>query len=535
MTKRSKRRLYAEYLLLAVLAGIFMGQSPSVFSRMTGTEFFAQLVDIRHELVTNYVEQPDEKEMLLGAIDGMIDSLDDRYTVYFTQEQLESFNKQTEGSFTGIGAEIREKDHYIEIVSPLEDSPAFKAGLSAGDLILAVDGESLEGFTSREAVERITGKEGTQVTLTVRYKATGKESDLTITRRRIEIQTVKGATRDETGHWNYMLDETNRIGYIRMTQFSEPTYDALTAALDELETQGMRGLILDLRYNPGGLLTSAVEISDLFLEDGVIVSTKGRRSPERKWEARSSGTLDDFPLLVLINEGSASASEILSGALRDNGRAILLGTRTVGKGSVQQIIPLEGGNGGVKLTTSYYYLPNGSNIHKREGEPMWGVDPSDGFYVAMSHEEQVEMMEIRRSSDIIRPAGEQEDNGHAAISPDWIEQELKDKQLARGLETILARVNDGQWIEVGPNDTTVQELLKRKNDLVEGRDAYFERIEKIDEELDKIDRLLREEEVEDDSVVAVDDNADSDTDPDAAIDLDTAEEGRALEPVEAMP
>ncbi len=499
MTQRSKRRLYAEFVILALLAGVFMGQSPSVWARLTGAyEFFDPVADVRTELVRYYVDEPDQKRMMIGAIDGMIDALDDPYTNYFTEEQLRSFNKQTTGTFSGVGAEIDEKDDYIVIVSPLEDSPAFKAGLSAGDLILAVDGESLEGATNEEAVQKITGPEGTQVTLTMRFAASGEEKDVAITRKRIKIQTIKGVSRDEVGHWDYMLNDEHRVGYIRMTQFSQVTYDNLVLALDELEQQGMKGLILDLRYNPGGLLDAAVMIADLFLEEGVIVSTKGRVTPERKWEAKAPGTLDEFPVVVLINNASASASEILAGALKYNGRAKVLGTRTVGKGSVQQIIPLEGGRGGIKLTTSYYYMPNDSNIHKKEGAKQWGVDPSDGFYVLMTNEEKIEMLKVRREAEIIKPKGEHEDNGDAAVTPEWINEHLKDKQLAAALESIVGKIDKGKWVEVGPGSATVMTQLARKEQLERGRKLLLERVDEVDEELEKIEDILREEEVEED-------------------------------------
>jgi carboxyl-terminal processing protease len=339
MTQRMRKRLTVEFIILAVMVGVVAGfYIPDVLARrLTAPEFFDRLVDIRSEIVRNYVDEPDEEQMMIGAIDGMINTLEDPYTVYFTAEQLKGFEKHTRGTFSGIGAEIDKEGNFIRIASPLEDSPAFKAGVMAGDLITHVDGESIEGFATEEAIKRITGPQGTEVVLTLRRGE--KSFDVTIVRDRIKIQTVKGMTRDGAGHWNYMLDPEKKIGYIRMTQFSQPTYENLTEALDELTKAGMKGLILDLRYNPGGLLDTAIKVANLFLDEGVIVSTKGRNSPERVWNAESAGTLDEFPLVVMTNEGSASASEILAGALKYNDRAIVLGTRSVGKGSVQQIIP----------------------------------------------------------------------------------------------------------------------------------------------------------------------------------------------------
>ncbi|NBC10688.1 MAG: PDZ domain-containing protein, partial [Planctomycetes bacterium] len=215
MIQRTIKRLRLEFVVLAALIGGMLGLSYDAYN------FFDPVVDVRAEVLRHYVKDVDETELLHGAINGMLEQLDDPYTVYFTAEQLASFEKHTRGTFSGIGAEIDQRDGHIGIVSPLEDSPAFEAGIVAGDLILAVDGNSLKGVSTEEAVKRITGPEGTSVTLTVRHPD-GTEEDITIVRRRIEIETVKGLARDEQQHWDYMLDPEARIGYIRMTQFSQP-------------------------------------------------------------------------------------------------------------------------------------------------------------------------------------------------------------------------------------------------------------------------------------------------------------------------
>ena len=493
MTQRMRQRLTAEFVILAVMIAVVCGwYIPDVLAkRLSAAEFFDRLVDVRAELVRNYVDEPDEQTMMLGAIQGMLDTLADPYTNYFTAEQLKSFETHTRGTFSGIGAEIDQEGRFIVIVSPLEDSPAFKAGLLAGDLILKVDGESIEGLSTQEAVNKITGPQGTDVVLTIRR--IDKEFDVTITRDRIKIQTVKGVNRDETGHWDYMLDEDDGVGYIRLTQFSQPTYENLVAALNELKDYNFKGLILDLRYDPGGLLETAVEVADLFLKDGVIVSTRGRNSPERVMKASADGTLDDFPMVVLINEGSASASEILAGALKYNDRAIILGTRSVGKGSVQQIIPLDGGAGGIKLTTALYYMPNGQNIHRREGAKQWGVDPSDGFYVAMTAEEREKMNDIRRESTVAKP----HNGDKARVTPEWIETELADKQLAAALRAILGKLQTGEWAAVGPADATIQVHLSEKALLEAQKKRYLDRVSEIDKELVRIEQILAGAEVPD--------------------------------------
>jgi len=487
MTSRRRSRLTIELIILAVLVGVALGNAAPMLARGVGAyDFVDPIVDVRREILSTYVEQPDEEQMRVGAIEGMIATLDDPYTNYFTAEQLETFEQHTTGTFSGIGAEIDQRDGYIVVVSPLEDSPAFKAGVRPGDLILEVDGESIQGVSTTEAVQRITGPEGTDVELKVRHP-NGEEEVITITRRRIEIETVKGVYRDGNGHWHYMLDPDNRIAWLRMTQFSVPTYDALLSAVEEARAAGMRGMILDLRFNPGGLLDSAVKVSDLFLDDGVIVSTEGRTRPQREWEAEPNGDLGDFPIVVLVNEASASASEIVAGALKHNDRAVVLGTRTVGKGSVQEIHPLEGGDGGIKLTTSYYYLPNGQNIHRRENAERWGVDPSDGFYVALTPEQLDAWVEVRRSGEYERAEAWRD----VEVSPTWIEEHLADPQLAAALRTMRAKLKTGAWEEVGPGESTILAHIAEKAELERRRQRYLERVGEIESELARLEQIIR--------------------------------------------
>lgn len=472
-------------------------------ARPDAFNFFDPIIDMRREIVTKYVNAPDEEKMLAGAIEGMIETLNDPYTNYFSPEQLRSFTKSTRGSFSGIGAEISTTDGLLEIVTPLEDSPAFKAGILAGDIIMEINGEPTEGLDVAKAVEKITGPEGTPVKLKVRH-TTGEVAELTIIRARIEIQTVKGFKRDEKQHWDYMLDPEQKIGYIRMTQFSAPTYDALKEAITELKSEGMKGLILDLRFNPGGLLDSAIKVSDLFLDKGTIVSTKGRAFADRSESATPANIGTDFPIILLVNEGSASASEIVAGALKDNDRAIVLGTRTVGKGSVQQVIPLEGGrSGAIKLTTALYYLPSGRNIHKIEGEELWGVDPNDGFYVSMSDEEIRKMLEIRRSGDIVRNNGEavvpKTDEGkadapsidlNAPVNAEWVEKNLHDRQLAAAIKAISAKIKGGEWEKVGGSQATASAHVNRRAQLQRQRTLILDRLSTLDKEITDLDERI---------------------------------------------
>lgn len=479
-------RLKFEMVVLAVLLGIFLGRIPDTLGKSDPYRFFDTLIDLRTELGRHYVEEPDQEKMREGAIAGMIEALGDPYTDYFSPTDLEAFDKSTRGTFSGIGAEIDQEGEEIVIVSPLDGSPAHKAGILAGDVILEINGKSAEGLTTAEAVEQITGPEGTEVSLKVRH-ADGETEIIKITRGRIQIQTVKGFDRDKEHHWNYMLDSQAGIAYIRLTQFSEPSADALREAIETAKKADMKGLILDLRFNPGGLLDQAVDISDMFLTKGKIVSTRGRNSPERSWEASDSGDVGDFPMVILINEYSASASEILAGALRDNERATIVGTRSFGKGSVQQVLALESGEGAVKVTTAYYYLPSGRNLHRKEDAETWGVDPTDGFYVPMTFDQMKKMGDLRREADVINDG-----NGKRPerVTPDWLREERSDLQLAAGLQAMLTYLETGKWEPIGQPNSTLLAHMTEKAALEKRRDTLNESIAEINKKLEELDKTI---------------------------------------------
>lgn len=351
-----------------------------------------------------------EELLVMEFTEGALNRLDD-YTTPIWPVDAEDFDKQMVGNFGGVGIQLGsdKATNRLNVFSPLEDSPALRAGVQPGDIIEEVDGQSTKDWTSDEAVRKITGERGTTVKLTLFRPSTGKRTVYELTRGTIKITTVRGVNRlqsegDGYKRWNYMLDPAAGIGYIALKGFNPESRDELVNALREAQKQGMKGLVLDLRYNPGGLLDSAVDIVSLFVSKGGVVSTRGRDSRDvEKLDVSGDDDFADLPLVVLVNDGSASAAEILSGALQAHDRALVLGERTFGKGSVQKVMALGGNREGrrprLKLTTALYYLPDGRSPHKKLDAEHWGVDPN--LTVKLTPKEIQKTLERERSAYII--------------------------------------------------------------------------------------------------------------------------------------
>src|SRR3989338_1580814 len=312
-------------------------------------ELFEQALSL---VRSDYVEQPESKELIYGALKGMLATLDP-YSQFMDPDSYNELKIETEGEFGGLGVEITIKDDLLTIISPIDDTPAFKAGLESGDRVVKIDGEITRGITLLDAVKKLRGKPGTQVMLTILREGENELKDVTITRDIIKFQSIREA--------NIIEDH---IGYIRLSDFRENTPKDLTDAIEKLKGEAMDGVILDLRNNPGGLLDVAVSVTEQFLEQRqIVVTTKGRlRNQNLEFRSRSDGSLNGIPLVVLINQGSASASEIVAGAIQDHHRGIILGTKSHGKAPVQTIFPLKDGSA-LRLTTSKYFTPNGRSIH----------------------------------------------------------------------------------------------------------------------------------------------------------------------------
>jgi carboxyl-terminal processing protease len=334
---------------------------------------------------------------------GAFSNLDD-FTNMIWPYDVEEFNKSTQGEFQGIGIQIdTDEDGGLKVVSPIEDTPAYRAGIKAGDVITHINGKNAKGITINQAVKNITGPEGTTVRLTVRSPDNAVK-DYEIRRAKILVNSVKGWIRQPGGAWDYLVDKDSKIGYVRLTNFTKTTAEELTKAIDQIENSGARAMILDLRYNPGGLLNAATEVSDHFLDGGTIVSTKSERRPQDEQITEAQHDTDDvrLPMVVLVNQYSASASEIVSGALRDQKRALVVGERTFGKGSVQMLFQVDGRVAFLKLTTSHYYLPGGTCIHREDTSDKWGVEPD--VTVSMTAEQMRKANEIRSQQDVLRDA-----------------------------------------------------------------------------------------------------------------------------------
>jgi carboxyl-terminal processing protease len=366
-------------------------------------ELFRSFADTIDQVERNYVKEVDRRELMEAAIKGVLSKLDP-YSSYIGPQEFGGFKTAVESQFGGIGIQITIDEGQLKVLSPLVGTPAYRAGIQAGDRIIKIEGEPTKGIDTDEAVRKLKGEAGTTVTFTVVHALDNREETVTLKREVIHVDTVMGDRRKPNDAWEFMVDADKRIGYIRLTAFSRDTASDLKKALDELVGRNMRGLILDLRFNPGGLLNSAVDIADIFLPAGKIVSTAGRTTPERKWEAKKEGTFEGFPMVVLVNRYSASASEIVAAALQDHKRAIVIGERTWGKGSVQNVIELENGKSALKLTTASYQRPNGHNIHRFPDAPEteeWGVKPNDGYEIRLSDRELGRFVQYRRQRDIL--------------------------------------------------------------------------------------------------------------------------------------
>ena len=389
----------------------------------------------------------------------------DKFTSMIWPVEHPEFEKHTQGRFIGVGIQISRLQNKLTVVTPLEGTPAYRAGIQADDVITHVNGEPTEGMSLTGAVRTIMGPAGTEVVLTIDRPRTKKSFDVTLVREQIEIQSVKGYRRSaESQEWDFMLDPDFKIGYIRLTNFQDTSVGELKNTLQHLQKQGMRGLILDLRFNPGGLLQSAIEVAEMFLPDGdSIVSTEGRRLTADTKSSRSKDRHCKLPLVVLVNGSSASASEIVAGALKDHHRALVVGERSFGKGSVQNLIPVGHTNGYLKLTTAQYYLPSGRSIHRLPESETWGVEPDIEVSLVRRETNKIRMM--NREADIIH--SEDDDAASEPETPVPAEDSAPAAPAAHG-EKPAKPTGDAQPVETQPGtEVQIEEEAEEVEELIE--------------------------------------------------------------------
>jgi carboxyl-terminal processing protease len=431
---REKLAWTASVVLLVVLAFQIPG---TLAQRDDDYTFVRTLIDIHRRVVDNYVEAVDEPTLNEGAIDGMLAQLDP-FSVFVPPAREEDFDRMLSGSFKGVGIRLdQHPDGTIEIVTPVDGSPAARSGILPGDILLKVNNESLDGIRLIDLIKKISGPIGSQITLTVRHYD-GKEAAYTLTREEIDEPTVKGYQRKQDQSWDYYLCDDPKIAYIQLTQFTGSSYKELRTVFEQLLKEGMKGTILDLRFNPGGQLDQAEEIINMLVDKGqTIVTTRGLHRPEQRRIADGENPLQPagakkFPLMILVNEHSASAAEIVSGSLMDNRRAVVIGERTYGKGSVQEVIPLDEQGGELKLTVAYYYLPSGRLVHRKKGATDWGVIPQ--IHVPMDSAQQEKVLEDRDAQEMFRRPLPKTTT---AAVPGATTQPLADVQLQAAINTML--------------------------------------------------------------------------------------------------
>jgi len=412
------------FFIAFVFFSIFFISLGNVSAQNNRQETYKQLNlfgDVFQRVQEQYVEEITDKELIESAISGMLQSLDP-HSSYLSPESYKDMQVKTKGTFGGLGIEITMEGGFVKVVSPIDDTPAANAGMQPGDLIIGINGESIKGLTINEAVSRLRGPVKSKITITV-VRGEKDPFDVEIIRDVIKIRSVKH-------------EIINNIGYVRLTTFSDTTTSGMEKSINEIKKElgdKFQGLILDLRNNPGGLLNQSISVTDAFLNQGEIVSTQGRKADDTsRVFAKKGDIINGKPLIVLINSGSASASEIVAGALKDHARAIIVGTRSFGKGSVQSIIPLPG-NGAMRLTTARYYTPSGVSIQAKGIEPDIKVEAG----ITNLKKEGLERgreENLRGALDKKNSTTKTEDNKKSEITPS--EKLLQDNQISRAVDLI---------------------------------------------------------------------------------------------------
>lgn len=393
------------WLALFVVVALMIVQLPPILARQDSVvHTYSALVEVDALAKQKFVEPLESNRLVDGAIRGMLLQLDP-YSGYISPDELPSFERRQHGEFNGVGLELGIDAGRLTIIGPIEGSPAASAGIMPGDWLLAVNGVEIKDRSVFDVEEMLTGRPGTVVELLVQRGLSSIPASFRLVRGPVTVRSVRGFRHSGPDSWDFLLDPGTRIGYVRVSTFHDRTIEEFDAALRELHRLAVRGLILDLRFNPGGLMEQAVEMVDRFLNTGVILSTVTRRKAVNEYRAKPQTTSWDQPVVVLINGGSASSAEIVAGSLQSRRRAIVVGERSFGKGSVQHLIPLSGNRSAIKLTVAYYRLPDGRIIHRDAAnfdDGSWGIRPD--VEIPLSRQQAVEIQESRRRLDYAAPS-----------------------------------------------------------------------------------------------------------------------------------
>ncbi|MBR1841382.1 MAG: S41 family peptidase [Alphaproteobacteria bacterium] len=442
-----KKSLIASALIFSLIACTSYAKEKKEQEQVNTYELLNIFGEVMERTKTSYVEEISDKQLVEAAINGMLTSLDP-HSSYLNAEDFKYMNEQTQGKFGGLGIEITQENGVVKVISPIDDTPAAKAGIKAGDYITDIDGETVIGLTLNEVVSKLRGKVGTKVKVTIR-RVNAKPFTVTLTRDEIKIQSVKSELKNED------------ILYIRISGFNEDIDEDIRKAVTDSQKKlknKLAGLVIDVRNNPGGLLDQAVKVSDLFLEQGEIVSTRSRNEEDTvKYSATRGDIAKDLPIVVMINEGSASAAEILSGALQDHHRAVILGEKSFGKGSVQTVIPLRN-NGAMRITTARYYTPSGRSIQAKGIEPdvvvkQAKIEELEDYGLNISEANLKGALKNEQTGDKKKDAENKKDN-----------KEIKDYQLIRALDMVKALYLYGQNDNKNVIDNKAKDLAKASDD-----------------------------------------------------------------------
>jgi carboxyl-terminal processing protease len=445
--------------------------------RSATTEAERDLTNVR-ELIQKLSSQDlDAKRLDEAAIRGMLESLKDPYSELLSGDQFREMQRHLNGHIVGIGAQLAQEQDVVTIVTPLADSPAAKSGLKPKDRILAVDGKALSKLT--DVVEAIRGPQGTTVSLRILRGA--EEIEVTVTRDAVQLAPVRGLWLDASGQWRYWLDDAAQIAYLQIVEFSQRTPVEMELGLARLQERGLKGLVIDLRGCPGGLLEESVKVASMFIKQGKVASVRGRQGMEQALEVDGTARYADLPLIVLIDDATASAAEVFAAAIQDHQRGIVIGERTLGKGSLQALVPVSNFDANLKITTAQILRSSGASLAATVNATTWGVDPTDGYYIPLTAEQRTMLRDAKMRRDAMGAL-----NLSDALTPDQVRAELADPALAAALQSIAAKVSTGNFEATGRPRAEMTAVPRNREALRHQRDALRKQLEEIDKQLGNV-------------------------------------------------